>query len=353
MSIFFTTFSKIFGFLTALSVFFILIILIINFLDLSNEKDSFQYLEGNEKSLNKIALVHLNGPIITEPSNFLNFGLLNQIDIIYPSLVKKYLNELSKEQIVGLIFTINSPGGSVSASEQIYSMINDFKIKKNLKIYFHSSEMLASGGYWVALSGDKIFSSYGSLVGSIGVKGPDWLYYNNPNALSSGFLGTSVESENGIQMFSNTAGKSKDILNPFRTPSLKEKKQLQKMVNNIYEDFVNLVSKNRKIEKKIIVNEIGAMIYDSKEAKKNYLINNINNLDEVLQNMIDDLFLEDYQVIKKNTQNVFSVKNMGLYNIINNKDSFKKSIDYVNNKICYNSKHELSSIIYNSYNFDC
>ena len=48
--------------------------------------------------------------------------------------------------------------------------------KSNAKIYFHSSEMLASGGYWSSLAGEKIYANYGAIIGSIGVKGPDWIF---------------------------------------------------------------------------------------------------------------------------------------------------------------------------------
>ena len=56
--------------------------------------------------------------------------------------------------------TINSPGGSVSATNKIYNLINDFKKDTKIPIYFHTSSMLASGGYWLSLSGDKIFASF-------------------------------------------------------------------------------------------------------------------------------------------------------------------------------------------------
>ena len=51
---------------------------------------------------------------------------------------------------------------------------------------------MASGAYWAALSGNKIFANYGSLIGSIGVKGPDWIYFDNPIVISNGLLGSSV-----------------------------------------------------------------------------------------------------------------------------------------------------------------
>ena len=75
-----------------------------------------------------------------------------------------------------LIIKINSPGGTVTATASLEKIINDFKKENKIEIYFYSDEILASGGYWVATSGDKIYANYGSIIGSIGVKGPDWFF---------------------------------------------------------------------------------------------------------------------------------------------------------------------------------
>ena len=281
MKLFIQTFSKILGFLFAILFFVILLSLTSNFID--NKKSYFSYFKGDKKSDQIIAVLNISGPIISEPINYYNFEIFNSLEVIYPSIIGEYLKELEKKQIVGLIISINSQGGSVSASQKIYTLLNNFKEKNNIPIYFHSSDILASGGYWIALSGDKIFADYGTVIGSIGVKGPDWLYYNSPTALSTGMLGNSIESPNGIKLFSNTAGVSKDIFNPFREPSQEEKIKLQQMINDIYEDFVTLVSKNRKIEKLIIKDKIGAMIFNTAKAQKHYLIDAQKNIDEIIE----------------------------------------------------------------------
>ena len=302
MRVFFNTFSRVFGFLIAIVVFIILINVILILFDKSSPSSFFRYQEGDKKSINNIAILSLNGPIISEPSNFYNFNNLGASNVIYPSLIIDYLEDLKKSNILGLIVSIDSPGGSVSASHTVYRLFKNFQIDNNIPIYFHSSDMLASGAYWVALAGSKIFTNYGAIIGSIGVKGPDWIFYNSPISLSSGLLGNSVESKNEIKLFTNTAGKSKDILNPFRIPNIKEKKQLNKIVNNVYADFVNLVSSNRKIENEIIINEIGAMIYDAKQAKELHLIDNIKNLNEIKLLMINDLNLKKWKIIKNDTK---------------------------------------------------
>ena len=141
---------------------------------------------------------------------------------------------------------------------------------------------MASGAYWAALSGNRIFANYGSLIGSIGVKGPDWIYFDEPIVISNGLLGSSVATKNGIKKFSNIAGNSKDIYDPFRPPTKNEKIDLHNAVQNIYNDFVREVSSSRKIERHTILNDIGAMIYDTKSAKEKFLIDDTATLERVI-----------------------------------------------------------------------
>ena len=268
MRVFFTTFFKVLATLLALGFFLALVIGILALADVDNSSD-FIFVEGNKDSKNTIVVLNLNGPIIPDSLNLNNFSTFQ---FISPSSFKKKLEKLKTLKPKLIIISINSPGGTVSASYEIFNILKDFKEKNNLKSYFHTNEILASGAYWFALSGDKISASYGSLIGSIGVKGPDWIYYDKPIALSSGIFGKSVETQNGIKLYSQNAGRSKDLLNPFRKPTEEELSKLQLIINNIYEDFILSVSKKRKIEKKIIKKEIGAMIYSATSAKNNFLI---------------------------------------------------------------------------------
>ena len=74
------------------------------------------------------------------------------MNIISPKAVKDNLDAITKLNPNILIVSINSPGGTVSASNELYNHIKEFKKKSNSKVYFHSSEMLTSGGYWLALT---------------------------------------------------------------------------------------------------------------------------------------------------------------------------------------------------------
>ena len=352
MNYFFQVFSKTLGFLLAI-IFSIFLISLFLFFFGENKKKYFSYLEGNKDSSEIIAILNLNGPIISEPPNFNNYNIFQKLEVIYPSLIKEYLKELEKINAKGLIISINSPGGGVSATQRIYNLIKDFKDKNGIPIFFHTKDILTSGSYWVALSGDKIFADYGSIIGSIGVRGPNWLYYNSPTLLSEGLFGRSVESQNGLKLFSNTAGLYKDIFNPFRKPTKEEMDKLQTMVDDIYSNFVNLVSINRKIEKNIITDDIGAMVFNSKRAKLNYLIDDEKNIDEIIELISKKLKLENAKVLINKYEDKYSLFNLNYINFFKNKISNKDLKIIINEKFCNNYYNEFSSIAQNYITINC
>ena len=352
MIYFFQVFSKTLGFFLAI-IFIIVLFSFFLFFFGENKQKYFSYLKGAKDSNDIIAILNLNGPIISEPPNFNNYNIFQNLEVIYPSLINEYLKELEKNKPKGIIISINSPGGGVSATQKIYNLIRVFKEKNNIPIYFHTKDIMTSGSYWVALSGDKIFADYGSIIGSIGVRGPNWLYYNSPTLLSEGLLGRSVESQNGLKLFSNTAGIYKDIFNPFREPTKEEINKLQIMVDDIYNHFVNLVSMNRKIEKRIITDEIGAMVFNSKRAKLNYLIDEEKNIEEIIELITKNLKLENKKIIINNYKNNYNIFNLILTNFFNNKIANKDLKTIITQKFCNNYYNEFSTIAQNYVSINC
>ena len=335
MRIFFNFFIKIIAFFSAITVFIAILSLLISLSKKEFKESEFNFKKGNINSENKIALLKLKGPILNEPPESVELGFFYNYEIIFVSEVKKILKKLEIEKIKGIIVSIDSPGGSVSAAYNLYHMLYDFKINNNIKIFFHTNELLASGGYWVALASDKIYANYGSLVGSIGVKGPDWIYFDTPVAISESLFGKSITTQKGIKKFNTIAGQSKDLFNSFRRPTEKEYSALQNMVNSIYEDFVNLVSKNRNIENSFIINDLGALIFDAKNAKENFLIDDVINLSSATDRLVAALSLRDYQIIekKKNKYSLFQ-------HLIKANSTF-------NHNIVNSTKQEMCNIIKN------
>ena len=345
MNIFFGTFFKVLATLFAISFFLLILVGIINLIENDKSAD-FKFVKGNLNSENTIVILNLNGPIIPDS---LGINNISTFQFISPSNFKKKLETIEQLKPKLIIISINSPGGTVSASYEIFNILKKFRLTNNIKSYFHTKEMLASGAYWFALSGDKIFGSYGSLVGSIGVKGPDWIYYDKPIALSSGIFGKSIETENGIKIYSQSAGKSKDLLNPFRKPTEEELDKLQLIVDHVYENFLSSVSNKRKIEKNIIKNELGGMIYSSTIAKNNFLIDDVLSLDTLIENEINNSGFVDYKIYE-NTTNNFSIFNNLLMNLFNIQKLNEKPL--LNNNLCNTFKSNITSIS-NNYFLNC
>ena len=331
--IFFSVFFRTLGFLSALLIFIIIINLVLNF---SNELEKKQFVmtEGMPSSNNIIANINLNGPIFNNYSNVLGNNLY---DYINPTQVKSYLKELKELQISALIININSPGGTVSATAELEQIIYEFKKSTNTKVYFFTKEILASGGYWTATTADKIFASYGSIIGSIGVSGPSWFYYNSPTSLSSGIFGQTIETKEGIEVFNQNAGEGKDLFNPFRRPKTGEIQHLQNIVDDVYNDFVTKVSKSRKIEISDLKNNVGALIYSSNQAKNNFLIDDILNYETLIKLIIKENKFEDYKIYENKINNSF-ISNL----LIKYKD--QTSNDYYFKNICKNLETNISVI---------
>ena len=317
---FLNVFLRTIGFLFAVAFFLALLNLISHYT--YENSDEFVYIEGNKESKNIIAVLNLNGPII---NNFNNNIESKIIEYIEPKLVEKKLLILQDINPKILIIKVNSPGGTVSATALLEKILNDYKKKNDVEVYFFTNEILASGGYWIATTGNMIFANYGSIIGSIGVSGPSWYYYNKPSSVSSGLFGQKIDTENGIEIYDQNAGKSKDLYNPFRKPTIKELKHLQNIVDNIYDDFLKKVSKSRKIEISYLKNDIGALIYTSNQAKDNYLIDDVLYFDGLLKKIIISKEFKDYKIIQSKFKKTFLGKYVSLY--------YEKNAHFICNEI--------------------
>ena len=348
MKTFGIAFSKTFGFLSAiLAIFFVLSVIVkFNENNFYLNTQNYEFIGGNESSLNKIFILELNG-LITNKKNE-SIPILNS-DIIYVNKIEEIFDYLSSEVgIKAVLISINSPGGSVSGSNRFYNIIKNFKTNTNVPIFVHVNELLASGAMWSLASSDKIYASYGAMIGSIGVKGPSWFVYNDPVSIKSDFFGPNISTLKGIDYYQPYSGESKDIFNPFRKPTTKEINKIQEMLDSIYEKFVNIISKNRKIDKNYIKKNIGSMFYESEKAKFHNLIDDVISFNEAKKKIINSLNLEDdYQLIKINNKNNFINKISNINSNINNIYNNQISTD-----ICNLANHQF--LLIGKYNFsDC
>ncbi len=138
---------------------------------------------------------------------------------------------LKKPKVV--VININSPGGSPVQSELIYNKIRELAEKNKTKVITIAEDVAASGGYMLMCSGDYLMANKSSIVGSIGV-------------ISASFGFKKLIDKIGIKRRVFTKGDRKSFLDPFEEVSKKDINKLIKVQDSIFENFKNLVLKNRK-----------------------------------------------------------------------------------------------------------
>lgn len=174
----------------------------------------------------KIALISLQG-VITYNTKSSFLGDLNSAEGALKAL-KKVIKD---ENVKGVIFRVNSPGGTVAMSQEIHNAL--LKLREKKPVVVSMADIAASGGYFVACAADRIYANPGSLTGSIGVI----METVNAKTLLTDKLG--VESE------TIKSGRFKDTGSVYRPLRQDERTLLQNLVNNAYSQFLTAIEQGR------------------------------------------------------------------------------------------------------------
>ncbi len=220
-------------------------------------------LQGKGKE--KILVIPIKGKI----SNSTSKGLI----FTKPSMIQEIVSQLKlaekDKEIKGVILKIDSPGGTVTASDILYHEIVAFKNRTGLKLVAAMMDVAASGGYYIALPADFIFAHPTTITGSIGVI----------------FMQTKVSSlmeKIGVGLDINKSGKNKDMGSPFRRTTKEEKKIFQELTDELGKRFLNLVSIHRKLNKNELAKTSTARIYLAPKALELGLIDKIGYLEDAI-----------------------------------------------------------------------
>ena len=168
-----------------------------------------------------------------------------------------------------VVIKINSPGGSPVQSELIHNRIRNLAKKNNVKVVTIAEDVAASGGYMLMCAGDTLIANKSSIVGSIGV-------------ISASFGFKKLIDKLGIKRRVFTKGDRKSFLDPFEEVSKKDIDKLIKVQDSIFENFKDLVSKNRKkkIDPKKVFN---GEFWTGEQAKKLGLVDSNEELNSYIE----------------------------------------------------------------------
>ena len=177
--------------------------------------------------------------------------------------------ELKSAKAVALV--INSPGGSAVQSALIHKRIRALAKEKNLPVFAFVEDVAASGGYILALAGDKIFADPSSIVGSIGV-------------ISAGFGFQELIKKIGVERRIYSAGERKSTLDPFRPESAEDVRHLKELQKEIHNSFMELVRKRRgELLKGDQSNLFSGEFWTGKQAETLGLIEGLGDMRSVMR----------------------------------------------------------------------
>ncbi|HAS90372.1 MAG TPA: signal peptide peptidase SppA [Desulfovibrio sp.] len=214
----------------------------------------------------KILVISIDGTISDEGKR----GLLGSS----PSLVQEVSSRLKlaadDEDIKALILKVNSPGGSVTASDILYNEILRFKEETGAKVIVNMMDVAASGGYYVSLPADHIMAHPTTLTGSIGVI----------------FIRPKVEGlmdKIGVSVEVSKSGRNKDMGFPFKPDTPEQKIIIGGIIKDYADRFQGLVKKHRSISDEKLKTIFTAQVFSAQGAKKAGLVDSLGYLPDAVK----------------------------------------------------------------------
>jgi protease-4 len=190
-----------------------------------------------------------------------------------PSLVQEVVSQLrlaaKDKDVKAVVIKIDSPGGSVTASDILFNEIRNFKKRTSAKVVVAMMGLAASGGYYISLPADYILAHPTTVTGSIGV------IFVRPKVAG-------LMQKIGIGVEVNKSGKLKDMGSPFRATTAQEEKILQNLTDRLGDRFVGLVAKYRHLAPDVVAQIATARVYLASEALELGLVDGVGYLDEAL-----------------------------------------------------------------------
>lgn len=220
--------------LVLILIIFCVITLFLNIVNTFNKSRNIHVLKGykNEKinkivSSNKIAIINLNGIIESRSNESFSFSQQNDAN----SFLKAIKEAQNDNQVKGVVLKINTPGGTVGMSQNIYDAI--IRLRKIKPVVVFMEDVAASGGYYIASAADRIIAQSGTITGSIGV------IFSTVDAHQL------LQSKLLIEPNVIKSGKYKDIGSQLKKMTDDEKQLLQNIVNDSYNQFIRAIINGR------------------------------------------------------------------------------------------------------------
>lgn len=221
-------------------------------------------VDGTGKA--KVLVIDISGMISSQEKE----GLRSTPSMI--ASVKEQLTRAAKdEQVKAIVLRINTPGGTVTASDIIYHELKTFKTTRKVPIIASIMDLGTSGGYYIAAAADSVMAHPSSVTGSIGVI---MLTMNARGLLE----------KVGVEATAVTSGPRKDMGSPFRVMTAEERAIFQELIDSFYQRFLTIVQEGRSnLQMEQIKRLADGRIYTGDQAKAAGLIDEIGYLEDAVE----------------------------------------------------------------------
>lgn len=256
----------------------IAIFIVIGGLSISNAPTSIlgKYLKNDY-----ISVLYIEGVISEgESGGFMSGNGYNHNYIL--SQINHFIDD---EKNKGLIIYVNSPGGSIFATDEVYLKLIEYKNVTGRPVYISMGSMAASGGYYISVTGDKVFANRNTLTGSIGV------------TLGVMYDISEFLENHGIKTVALTAGKNKSM-GDITQPMNEERMAIfQSILNESYDQFVEVICTGRELEGEAVRTLADGRIYTAKQALNLKLVDEIGTLDDTINSILYDYNLQECDIL--------------------------------------------------------
>ncbi|MBA2364296.1 MAG: signal peptide peptidase SppA [Chloroflexia bacterium] len=219
-----------------------------------------QHIDGSGS--NKVAVLPVSGVIGASGG-----GLLGSEGATPENLNSQLMQAANDDAVKAIILEVNSPGGGVVASDEMYRDILDFKETSGRPVVVSMGDTAASGGYYISMAADHVVANPATLTGSLGVILSFLNYEEAANKL-------------GLKQVVIKSGEYKDIGSPTRDLTTEERQILQELIDETYGQFVGVIVAGRKLPEAHVRELADGRIYSGRKAKELKLVDSLGDLDD-------------------------------------------------------------------------
>ncbi|WP_227016919.1 signal peptide peptidase SppA [Sinanaerobacter chloroacetimidivorans] len=185
----------------------------------------------------------------------------------------------------GILLFIDSPGGGVYESDELYLKLNEYKETTERPVYAVMGSMAASGGYYIAAAADEIFANRNTWTGSIGV------------TIGTLYDISELLEKYGVKTVTITAGRNKAMGSSVEPLTQEQQAIFQSLVDEAYEQFVGIVAEERNLDLDAVKNLADGRVYTAKQAMELGLVDSIGTMEDAVYAMSEKYDLWDCDVI--------------------------------------------------------